>query len=64
MPNQSLLMIIYTYWSNFGRARINNKGWRIDYFVISKELFKSVKNMIIHTDVKGSDHCPIELELK
>jgi exodeoxyribonuclease III len=54
----------YTYWDNFTRARERNVGWRIDYFFISKEMRAMVNNALIHADVMGSDHCPIELELK
>jgi exodeoxyribonuclease-3 len=54
----------YTYWDNFTRARERNVGWRIDYFFISKEMRAMVNNALIHAEVMGSDHCPIELELK
>jgi exodeoxyribonuclease-3 len=54
----------YTYWDLFTRARERNVGWRIDYFFISNEARKLVKNARIHPNVMGSDHCPIELELK
>ena len=52
----------YTYWSYLGNARIKNKGWRIDYFLISKELKKELKNSLILDHIYGSDHCPILLE--
>lgn len=54
----------YTYWDMKTRARDRNVGWRIDYFFVSKNLEKSIKNFKIHSDILGSDHCPIELELK
>ena len=54
----------YTWWSNFGNARARNTGWRIDYFFVTKEARELVSNANIHMDVMGSDHCPIELELK
>jgi exodeoxyribonuclease III len=52
----------YTYWSYLGNARKNNKGWRIDYFLISKKLKKKLKNSLILDHIYGSDHCPILLE--
>jgi len=57
-PNQ------YTYWDQLTRARERNVGWRIDYYMISKESRHLVNNATIHPDVMGSDHCPIALELK
>lgn len=54
----------YTYWDVFTRARERNVGWRIDYFFISKEMLKLVSDAKIHMNVMGSDHCPIELDLK
>jgi exodeoxyribonuclease III len=53
----------YTYWSYLGNARKNNKGWRIDYFLISKKLKKKLKNSLILDNINGSDHCPILLEI-
>lgn len=53
----------YTYWDQITRARERNVGWRIDYFFISEEMKSMVINTSIHTDVMGSDHCPIELVL-
>ena len=55
--------IKYTYWSYRGGARKNNKGWRIDYFLLSKQLQKKVKQVDIHDDQHGSDHAPIALQL-
>ena len=53
----------YTFWSYMRQARIKNKGWRIDYFLISKNLEKNLKKSEIHKDIEGSDHVPIELNL-
>jgi exodeoxyribonuclease III len=53
----------YTWWSYRFNARKRNIGWRIDYFVVSKELEKKVKSSKILSNVLGSDHCPIELEI-
>jgi exodeoxyribonuclease-3 len=54
----------YTYWDFVTRARERNVGWRIDYFFVSQEARSMVVNTKIHTDVMGSDHCPIEIDLK
>ncbi len=54
----------YTYWDVITRARERNTGWRIDYYMISSEMRSMVSNATIHPNVMGSDHCPIELELK
>lgn len=56
--------IRYTWWSHWGKARENNVGWRIDYFFISKSLKKHLKNAEIYENYKGSDHCPISIELE
>lgn len=53
----------YTYWTYMRQARSKNKGWRIDYFLISDKLKKKLKSSEIHKDVMGSDHAPIELNL-
>lgn len=53
----------YTWWSHFANARARNVGWRIDYFFVSKKLEKKVKSAKILSDVMGSDHCPILLDL-
>lgn len=53
----------YSYWSYLRRARENNAGWRIDYFLISEELLPKVKNADILNDVYGSDHCPVLLDI-
>ena len=54
----------YTWWSHWAHARENNVGWRIDYFFISKSLRPNLVDAEIYEDVKGSDHCPISIELK
>jgi exodeoxyribonuclease-3 len=53
----------YSWWSHFANSRARNVGWRIDYFLVSGSLRKSVKAAQIHADVMGSDHCPISLTL-
>ncbi|HTR18559.1 MAG TPA: exodeoxyribonuclease III [Candidatus Paceibacterota bacterium] len=53
----------YTWWSHFSDARARNVGWRIDYFFVSKKLLPHVKRSSILSEVTGSDHCPILLEL-
>ena len=53
---------MYTWWSYMGKARMNNIGWRIDYFLVSKDIIDRVKNTFIYTDVMGSDHCPIGID--
>ncbi len=53
----------YTYWDTMTRARERNVGWRIDYFFVNEEFLQSVSNAFILSDVMGSDHCPIGLEL-
>ncbi|MES2436462.1 MAG: exodeoxyribonuclease III [Patescibacteria group bacterium] len=54
----------YTYWDQKSAARERNVGWRIDYFFVSQELLKDVKSIKIHSEIRGSDHCPLEMELK
>lgn len=56
--------IEYSWWSYMGRAREKNIGWRIDYFITSKSLENKIKEAKIHTDIMGSDHCPVELEIE
>ena len=53
----------YTWWSYMFNARKNNAGWRIDYFVVSNRLKEAIYAAPIHSDILGSDHCPVELEL-
>ncbi len=54
----------YSWWSYRFQARQKNAGWRIDYFVISNRLRERLVDARIHTDILGSDHCPVELELR
>ncbi len=53
----------YTWWSYITRARERNAGWRIDYFIVSKRLKDRLKDAQIHSEVMGSDHCPVYLEI-
>lgn len=55
--------ILYSWWSYRFNARANNAGWRIDYFLVSNRLNDKIKRAEIHTNVLGSDHCPVLLEL-
>ena len=54
---------IYSWWSYRFRARQNNAGWRIDYFIVSDRLKTALKDSFILTDVYGSDHCPVGIEI-
>ena len=54
---------VYSWWSYMFQARKNNAGWRIDYFVVSNRLTSKIINADIHTDIMGSDHCPVSVEL-
>lgn len=54
---------IYSWWSYRFKAREKNAGWRIDYFIASPQLESQLENAGIHTDIMGSDHCPVELDL-
>jgi exodeoxyribonuclease III len=53
----------YTWWSHWGNARSKNVGWRIDYFIASAALASCVTDAAIHSDITGSDHCPVTLEV-
>ena len=55
--------VTYSWWSYRFHAREKNAGWRIDYFVTSQRLLEHIKDAKIHTDIMGSDHCPVELLL-
>lgn len=55
---------VYSWWSYMFHARENNAGWRIDYFLTSKRLDSRLTSSVIHTDVLGSDHCPVELTIE
>ncbi len=54
---------VYSWWSYRFKAREKNAGWRIDYFVVSDDLKERIVSTDIHTDIFGSDHCPVELVL-
>ncbi len=55
---------IYSWWSYRFHARENNAGWRIDYFIVSEDLKDRLLDAKIHNEIFGSDHCPVELDLK
>ncbi len=54
---------IYSWWSYRFKAREKNAGWRIDYFITSERLAPQLKKAAIHTEIFGSDHCPVELDI-
>ena len=54
----------YSWWSYRMRARERNAGWRIDYFIVSESLKERLLDAKIHTEIYGSDHCPVELEIE
>ena len=54
---------IYSWWSYRFKAREKNAGWRIDYFLTSESLKDKLVDAKIHTDIMGSDHCPVELNI-
>jgi len=53
----------YSWWSYMGHAREKNVGWRIDYFIVSKDIESKIKEASIYPDIYGSDHCPVGLDL-
>lgn len=55
---------VYSWWSYMFQARAKNAGWRIDYFVVSESLKGKLVDARIHTQVMGSDHCPVELDIE
>lgn len=55
---------VYSWWSYMRQARASNAGWRIDYFVVSEALRGRLTDAKIHTQVMGSDHCPVELDIE
>lgn len=59
-PNQENA---YTWWSYMANAREKNIGWRIDYFIVSDKLKERIKDAKIYSDIMGSDHCPVGLEI-
>ena len=54
----------YSWWSYMMKAREKNIGWRIDYFIVSKEIEKNIEDSYIFSEVMGSDHCPVGIEIK
>ena len=54
----------YSWWSYMRKAREKNVGWRIDYFIVSKAIEKNIKEATIYSNVLGSDHCPVGLEIE
>ena len=55
---------VYSWWSYRFHARENNAGWRIDYFITSERISSAIKSAGILTDIYGSDHCPVEIEVE
>ena len=53
----------YSWWSYMYHARENNAGWRIDYFIVSESIKDAVNDSVIHPEIIGSDHCPVELDI-
>ena len=53
----------YSWWSYRFKAREKNAGWRIDYFIVSDRLQPKLNDAVIHSDIFGSDHCPVELDI-
>ena len=54
---------VYSWWSYMFKAREKNAGWRIDYYVVSERLRDALQDAKIHSDIMGSDHCPVELDI-
>lgn len=54
----------YSWWSYRFRAREKNAGWRIDYFLVSNRLQSHLQSAMIHSEVMGSDHCPVEVDIE
>ncbi len=54
---------VYSWWSYRFRARENNAGWRIDYFIVSDSIRDRICDSVVHCDITGSDHCPVELDI-
>lgn len=54
----------YSWWSYMGKAREKNIGWRIDYFIVSERIKKNIQEAKIHSEIMGSDHCPVELDVE
>ena len=53
----------YSWWSYMYHARANNAGWRIDYFIVSRSIVDRINDSVIHPEIMGSDHCPVELDI-
>jgi len=53
----------YTWWSNRGKKREQNRGWRLDYFLVQAAIYNKVSSLCILQDIMGSDHCPVQLEI-
>lgn len=56
--------VTYTWWTYRFNSRENNVGWRLDYFLVSESLMDRVEDVVVHSDIMGSDHCPVSLILK
>lgn len=56
--------VAYSWWSYMGNAREKNIGWRIDYFIVSNDIQSKIKDAYIYSDIYGSDHCPVGLEIE
>jgi exodeoxyribonuclease III (xth) len=54
----------YSWWSYMGHAREKNVGWRIDYFIVSKDIETKIKEATIYPEIMGSDHCPVGLDIE
>ena len=54
----------YSWWSYRFNARKNNAGWRIDYYIVSDSIKDKIKAAEIHSEIMGSDHCPVELDIE
>ena len=54
----------YSWWSYMGHAREKNVGWRIDYFIVSKDVETKIKEATIYPEIMGSDHCPVGLDIE
>ena len=53
----------YTWWAAWGGARANNVGWRLDYWLVDQQLKSAIRSTTIKSEIMGSDHCPVGLEL-
>lgn len=55
---------VYTFWSFMSKARSRNVGWRLDYFVVSERIYENVIDCSVHSEILGSDHCPISMTIE